>query len=102
MSEGTSKRGEGRASKVERGSKRARRSKGEPSLSRRKTLGKLDEILDLCFEKLMVSNTSNTARQRWSRIAIQAIQASTPILKDFDLDDLKVRIEALEKARKVS
>ena len=46
-------------------------------------------------------NTSNNDRQAWSRIIVNAVSSSTPLIKDKDLDDLKSRLEQVESRLRI-
>jgi len=68
-----------------------------PCLSRGELLETLRAIIEMAFEKINYVNTSNDERRSWSRIIVNAVSSSTPLIKDRDLDDLKSRLEEVEK-----
>ena len=67
-------------------------------LNRQELLTALQRVLDASFEKLQNRYTKNVERQGWARLIIGAASASNDVLHDSDLDDLRVRLEKIEKA----
>ena len=71
--------------------------KTELSISREDCLKALRYVLDCCVEKMEIFNTKNSERMGWCRIMNDAIGKATTLMKDTDLDDLKLRLEKLER-----
>ena len=63
--------------------------------------GYLDDVIGLSHRKVTAERgNSDGAKQAWSRVLISAIATYGNILKDSELDDLKVDIEAIKEELK--
>lgn len=54
-------------------------------------------VLDLALQRMEGRYTKNTERIKWARIIAGTISATAGVLKDADLDDLAMRVSALEE-----
>ena len=94
------KRGLNKASKTKRG------TDGQPNLtinhplSRLKALKRLNGLVQVASYRVQYRYTSNRDRLAWSRVLVSTLAAAGPLLRDADLDELKQRVEELEKAAK--
>ena len=66
-------------------------------LKRPEVLQALRDIIDQAFVKVNNRYTPNNQKIAWSRVLVQACAAATLLLRDVDLDDLKARLEKIEK-----
>jgi len=78
-----------------------KRGVSAPCLSREELLESLRDVIAMAFEKIRYVNTSNDERRAWSRIIVNAVGSSTPLIKDRDLDDLKKRLEQVESRLRI-
>jgi uncharacterized membrane protein YgaE (UPF0421/DUF939 family) len=76
------------------------KSDGKFPVSRQELSEYLGEVLTISFEKIHLRNTRNVERASLMRIVIAACEAQASILKDVDLDELKLRLDKLEEAVK--
>ncbi len=60
---------------------------------------KLDDVIELSHKKVTTERgNSDPLKQAWSRVLISAIATYGNILKDSELDDLKLEIEQIKEA----
>ena len=68
---------------------------------RTKLFGYLDTVLYLSHKKIVVERgNSDRLKQGWARVLISAVSTYGLLLKDVELDDLKVEIEAIKEEMK--
>lgn len=67
-------------------------------LSRLKTLKRLNGLIEVATFRIGYKYTPNRERLAWARVLVSAASAAGPLLRDQDLEELQVRLDALEKA----
>lgn len=66
---------------------------------RNKLFGKLDDVIGLSHKKVMAERgNADSVKQAWSRVLISAIGTYGNLLKDVELEELKLEIEEIKKA----
>jgi len=66
-------------------------------LNRTEVLTALERIITLAFEKLGNRYTQNDQKLAWSRVIVSGCAAAGGLLRDVDLDELRLRVERLER-----
>lgn len=69
-------------------------------LDRANLLSAIKLCLDEATKKIELHYTKNGDKLAWSRVVAALVQAGASVLKDADLDELRIRVEALEGAKK--
>ena len=65
---------------------------------RGKLFSYLDNVIAVSQTKFKMEKAPNDDRQAWGRIIVSAVQAYGKILSEEDLEEVKERLEVLEKA----
>jgi hypothetical protein len=65
---------------------------------RKRLFGKLETVFDFCEKKIRTPKKLEADYQSYLRIQVAAVSAYGKILNDADLEDVKQRIDALEKS----
>ena len=65
-------------------------------LTRRKALGVLNRLIEVCRFRISYVYTPNKDRLAWGRLLERCLTKAAPLLRDSDLEDLKKRVEKLE------
>jgi len=60
----------------------------------------LGSVLDQCWEKIQLRNTTNSERIRWLGIVIEAVKQRETLRKNSKDEELEKRLEILEEALK--
>ena len=71
-------------------------------LKRPIVLKTLKHILSTSIRRLNHRYTKNAQKLSWARVAVNTCDSAGTLLRDVDLDDLKQRVESLEKAGEVN
>lgn len=67
------------------------------SLTREDLLEAGARVLDMALERMSGRYTKNAERLGWARVVASVMSAASGVLRDSDLDELKVRLEKLER-----
>lgn len=54
------------------------------------------DVIEKCYDKINLKNTKNNERAGYLRIIVGSCQVLTALCKDYDVEDLKLRLEKLE------
>lgn len=57
----------------------------------------LDFIIENGRERVMNRWTKNEEKLAWSRVVVQAVSAGAALLRDHELEELTLRLEAIEE-----
>lgn len=75
---------------------------GKSPVSRADLLEAGTQALDQALHFVNNRYTKQDDRQAWARIVANLVASMGGVMKDSDLDDLKARVEALEKVKRNS
>jgi hypothetical protein len=65
---------------------------------RQEYLSVLDRVVESAYTKYRNKYTQNSERIMWGRLISDCCKTAAKILNDVDLEEIKLRIEKLEKA----